>query len=218
MPPHNDSLELTSGQRSYGVPVLPWPLAAQFRRYVDTSTHDYPIMRVHFVAVGLVLITPALARAQAPSRATLEAAQVDSIVLERTVCFGTCPAYRLRLDATGRIHFQSRNPGEDFPPATDSISPAGLTFLQREASRIGFFTLPPQLHGTELCRDRATDHHTATVTFFTAAGSHAVRDYHGCFERADHSVTTRVADLRTFERQIDGVTGSFRWARPSRRR
>jgi hypothetical protein len=31
-------------------------------------------------------------------------------------------------------------------------------------------------------------------------------------------VTTRVADLRTFERQIDGVTGSFRWARPSRRR
>ncbi len=165
-----------------------------------------------------MLASPTLAGAQADSDATLEAAPVDSIVLERTVCLGTCPAYRIRLDATGRVHFQSRNPREDFPPATDSISPEGVTFLQREASRIGFFALPPQLAGTALCRDQATDHPTATVTFFTAAGSHAVRDYHGCFERADHSVTKRVADLRTFERQIDGVTGSFRWARPSRSR
>ena len=30
--PANDSLELTSGQRSYAIPVLPWPLAAQFKR------------------------------------------------------------------------------------------------------------------------------------------------------------------------------------------
>jgi hypothetical protein len=32
----NDSLELTSGQRAYLVPVLRWPLAAQFKRYADT--------------------------------------------------------------------------------------------------------------------------------------------------------------------------------------
>lgn len=175
-------------------------------------------MRFGFLAVGLLLAGPTVAGAQAVQSATLEAARVDSIVLERTVCFGTCPAYRLRLDASGRIHFQSRNPGENFPLATDSISPEGVTFLQREAIRIGFFALPAQLEGTDLCRDRATDHHTATVTLFTAAGFHTVRDYHGCFERADHSVTTRVAALRTFERQIDGVTGSFRWARPNRRR
>jgi hypothetical protein len=29
----NGSLELTSGQRAYTVPVLPRPLAAQFKRY-----------------------------------------------------------------------------------------------------------------------------------------------------------------------------------------
>ncbi len=187
-------------------------------RYVDTGTRNCSIMKVGLLALALSLASPTFAGAQAVSRVTLEAARVDSIVLERTVCYGTCPAYRIGLDATGRTHFQSRNPGEELPPDTDSISSEGITFLQREASRIGFFALPPQLEGTDLCRDRATDHPTATVTFFTAAGSHAVRDYHGCFERADHSVTTRVADLRTFERQIDGVTGSFRWVRPNRRR
>src|SRR5690606_11335127 len=29
---HNGSLELPSGQRAYTIPVLPWPLAAQFKR------------------------------------------------------------------------------------------------------------------------------------------------------------------------------------------
>lgn len=175
-------------------------------------------MRVSLLVLTLWLAGAIRAEAQVGLPATLAAAQVDSIVLERTICYATCPAYRLRLDATGRIHFQSRNPGEEVPPATDSISPEGVVFLQREATRIGFFALPPQLEGTDLCRDRATDHPTATVTMFTTAGAHAVRDYHGCFERVDHSVTPRVANLRTFERQIDGVTGSFRWARPNRRR
>ena len=140
---------------------------------------------------------------------------LDSIRLERTLCYGTCPAYRLQLDHAGRIRFFSLNPGDSGRSAQDSVSPEALLYLQREAERIGFFALPDSLVGTALCADWATDHPTVTVTVFRREGVKRVVDYHGCFERSDHSVRPVVAQLRTFERIIDGVTGSFRWVRPA---
>jgi hypothetical protein len=145
-------------------------------------------------------------------------ATLDSIRLERTLCYGTCPAYQLQLDQAGRISFSSLNPGDSGRSAQDVVSPEALLFLQREAERIGFFALPDKLEGTALCADWATDHPTVTVTVFRREGLKRVVDYHGCFERADHSVRPVVAQLRTFEEIIDGVTGSFRWVRPARRR
>ena len=143
------------------------------------------------------------------------AASVDSIQLERSLCFGTCPAYRLQLDKLGRIRFVSLNPGDLDRSAQDSVSPEGLLFLAREAQRIGFFALPDSLEGTEFCADLATDHPTVTVTMFHSGGVKRVRDYQGCYERSDHSVRPAVSQLRTFERMIDGVTASFRWVRPA---
>ena len=143
------------------------------------------------------------------------ATAVDSIQLERSLCFGTCPAYRLQLDRLGRIRFVSLNPGDLDRSARDSVSPEGLVFLAREAQRIGFFALPESLEGTAYCADLATDHPTVTVTMFHSGGVKRVRDYHGCYERSDHSVLPAVSQLRTFERMIDGVTASFRWVRPA---
>ena len=101
------------------------------------------------------------------------AATLDSIRLERTLCYGTCPAYRLHLDREGRVRFLSLNPGDSGRIAQDSISPEALLFLQREAERIGFFALPDSLNGTPLCADWATDHSTATVTVFRRDGVNA---------------------------------------------
>ena len=148
-----------------------------------------------------------------PSSATL-----DSIHLERTRCFGTCPAYRLSLDRAGRVRFWSLNPGDVDRTAQDSVSPEALLYLEREAERIRFFALPDSLAGTHLCADRATDRPTVIVTVFGPRGRKRVADYHGCFERSDHSVKPVVGQLRTFERMIDGVVGSFRWVRPAQRR
>jgi hypothetical protein len=44
---------------------------------------------------------------------TLDDAQerqiADRIILERTVCFGFCPAYLLEIDSAGTVSFQSKN-------------------------------------------------------------------------------------------------------------
>jgi hypothetical protein len=156
---------------------------------------------------------------RAPSRA---AASVDSIVLERTACFGRCPAYRLRLAADGRVSFASRNPDDSSRVASGRIAPAGIRWLAAEAARIGFYSLPPVIaRDRTLCRDWATDNPTVTLTLFRsrsasrARGPARVEDYHGCFGANDHSLVAPVAALRKLEEQVDSVAGSRRWVWPA---
>lgn len=145
-------------------------------------------------------------------------ATLDSLVLERSPCFGTCPAYRLRLSARGLVAFESRNPGDSGRTAVDSIAPDVATALLREAEALGFFDLPEVIaRDRQLCPAKATDHPTATVTIF-GERTKRVEDDHGCFAAPDRSVVSVVGRLRAFEASIDSVTGSARWVRPARRR
>src|SRR5688572_25371499 len=145
------------------------------------------------------------------------ASEADSLVLERTRCFGTCPAYRLKLTAAGRVDFVSR--GGDATRDSGNVSRATLATLVQRAEAFGFFALPERLQrGSPLCADWATDHPTVTVTIYRAGGAKAVEDYHGCSNRSDHSVVDVVRRLRDFEHAVDSATGSNRWVRPASRR
>lgn len=140
-------------------------------------------------------------------------AAADSIVLERTRCFGTCPAYRLSLAATGRVAFVSEYPDEG-RRETGRTSPDAFRRLLREAEAGGFFTLPDTIaRDGALCPRFRTDSPTATVTVFAAAGAKQVVDYRGCDAPADPRDAGRVAALRALEARIDSVAGSGRWVR-----
>jgi hypothetical protein len=153
-------------------------------------------------------------QAQSPSSST-----ADSITIERTGCYGTCPAYRLRLSAAGEIHFASRNPGDEGRTALDTIPGSTLSFLISRARGAGFFELPQVIaRDSVLCHDNATDHETVTTTVFMKDGTKAVEDYHGCFETTEHEVLPRIERLRAFENEIDSALKSSRWVRPARRR
>jgi hypothetical protein len=143
----------------------------------------------------------------------------DSIVLERSTCFGTCPAYRLRLSDSGEIRFESRNPGDEDRRITDTVAAATFSSLISRARSIGFFDLPSMIaDDSVLCRNHATDHPTVIVTIVTKAQTKRVEDYHGCFETVEHEVLPPIARLRSFEVEIDSVLGSSRWVRPANRR
>jgi hypothetical protein len=140
-------------------------------------------------------------------------------VLERSMCFGTCPAYRLRLSDSGEIRFEARNPGDEGRRVTDTVAAATFPSLISRARSIGFFDLPSKIaDDSVLCRNRATDHPTVIVTIFTKAQTKRVEDYHGCFETVEHEVLPPIARLRSFEVEIDSVLGSSRWVRPANRR
>ena len=143
--------------------------------------------------------------------------EADSLVLERTVCFGTCPAYRLRVSRDGGVFFQSRNPG-DSTIATDSVVFRTLADLVRLAQAAGVFALPSRImDDRRICADVATDHPTVTIKIFGNGWSHIVEDYHGCFQSVDHSLNVELRNLRRFEVAVDSALGSARWVRPSRR-
>jgi hypothetical protein len=146
-------------------------------------------------------------------------AGVDSLVLERTPCYGTCPAYRLSITQLGRVSFASRNLGEAERSMRDSISGQRFTDLLSLADRLGFDILPDSIAADPaLCPDRATDHPTAIVTIFKGGHRKAVVDYHGCFAAVDHSEVPALSRLRNFEAMIDSVAGSARWVRSAGRR
>ena len=143
----------------------------------------------------------------------------DSIVLERSLCYGWCPAYRVRLSGAGEIRFESRNPGDEGRTAIDTVAAVTLPALISRARTIGFFGLPPEIAADSvLCHNRATDHATVVVTVFTHGEMKRVEDYHGCFETVEHEVLPPIARLRSFEVEIDSVLWSSRWVRPASRR
>jgi hypothetical protein len=152
-------------------------------------------------------------------RSDAPAATADSLVLERTLCYGTCPAYRLSLARDGQVLFQSRNPGDEARQVRDTTAAGALSILTEMADSLGFATLPDTIaNSPALCPDHATDHPTATVTIFRGAANKHVVDYLGCFARFDHSTVPIVERLRMFEARIDSLAGSQRWVRPARRR
>jgi hypothetical protein len=135
----------------------------------------------------------------------------DSLTLERTTCFGTCPAYRLRVTRTGAVLFVSRNPDDSGRSVTDSVSPQTYTQLLEQAQMAQVLDLPEEIaRDQRFCPSRATDLPSATVTIFMPGLTKRVDDYHGCFWAP--------AALRDFERAIDQMLGSQRWVRPARRR
>jgi hypothetical protein len=140
-------------------------------------------------------------------------AAADSLVLERTRCYGTCPAYRLSLAATGEVRFVSEYPDEG-RRETGRASPDDFRRLLRDAEAGGFFTLPDTLaNDGALCPQFRTDSPTATVTVFAAAGAKQVVDYRGCDAPAEPGAARRIAALRQLQARIDSVAGSGRWVR-----
>jgi hypothetical protein len=171
--------------------------------------------------VGIVL----LALACTPSDGTKSARQgavpskADSIVLERSMCLGTCPAYRLRLSDSGEVRFESRNPGDEGRRVADTVPAATFPALISKAKSIGFYDLPSKILGDSvLCRIARSDAPTVVVTIFTNAQTRRVQDYLGCSETRAHETFEPIKRLRAFEVEIDSAVGSSRWVRPASRR
>ncbi|HXE61622.1 MAG TPA: DUF6438 domain-containing protein, partial [Gemmatimonadaceae bacterium] len=149
-----------------------------------------------FVLAACTLATPG---ALAQHRST----PVDSIVLERTTCYGTCVPYRLALYGDGRVVFHSLDARDSTRVAHDRVDPRAVMQLWT-LSRIADFTdLPDSIEGTEYCRVRMTDNPYATITIAANDSIKRVRDYLGC--------PWGPYGLRQLERAIDSVANSRRW-------
>lgn len=142
---------------------------------------------------GLVTAAPALA--QDSTRAV--------ITLERTTCFGTCPAYTVRITSDGRVDYE----GKQFVRVTGHVSadiPAeDVAALVDAFDQIGYFTLDDSYRfvvHADGTHSFVTDLPTTTTSIQLGNRTKKIVDYVGA-----------PAVLKELERRIDAVAGTMRW-------
>ena len=141
---------------------------------------------------------------------------VDSVVLERTPCFGSCPAYRIRIGSSGEVTFVSRTPSLPVLTAVDTVVASAVDSLHSEALQSGFFSLPDTIQSSPYCAVLATDHPTITIGLF-GARTKQVAYYTGCYAQSD-TLAARLQGLQQLAARIDSITCADRWIRPTGRR
>lgn len=119
------------------------------------------------------------------------------VTLARQTCFGTCPAYRVSVYASGRVEFHGEAYVCDSRPAPILVDPSVVAQLVDGLTAVRFEKMP------NYTRVDVTDNSSATITLRTPSAVHVVEHYHG------DSAAPRLLSL--IEDRIDEVSESSRW-------
>lgn len=128
---------------------------------------------------------------------------VDSIVLERSSCYGSCPSYRLMIDSIDVVHFTSLSTADSGKQYSAPSTPSTNARLYLIAKRIHFGELPDSIVASALCGPRVTDEQSVEVGIYGSALRKRVVHYRGCIW------SPKV--LFDFEDAIDSLANSRRW-------
>jgi uncharacterized protein DUF6438 len=175
-----------------------------------------------------------LAIALAACHAAPPAAPDARVALERTSCFGFCPAYRVVLYSDGSVRFTGMG---DRAGRSDSasIAPDEVRALATRFEEAGFFAMDSAYTpGERGCGISATDHPYATLTARIGGREKTVRHYYGCtgtenvdslkawyVDSASNSPANRRGPLGTLARlamAVDSLAGTSRWVGASQAR
>jgi uncharacterized protein DUF6438 len=127
------------------------------------------------------------------------------ITLERTRCYGPCPAYKLTIMEDGTVLYE----GEDFVrvkgKARGRITKAALEELVGEFEKIDYTHLADEyVEGTN-CPQAWTDHPAATTSLNWKGKQKTVLHYHGC------RGLPILDQLTALEKKIDEVVNTKQW-------
>lgn len=128
------------------------------------------------------------------------------MTLERTVCYGTCPAYLLTIYGDGTVEYRGYENVLVEGLRIGEISREQVQALVETFQRIDFFSLqdayecaPVVINGQKLCEE-VTDLPSTYVSITIGDNVKRVLDYHGAPEK-----------LRDLEALIDDVVYETRW-------
>jgi hypothetical protein len=147
------------------------------------------------IGCGILSCAIALAdtSAPAPERGAVLA------TLERTVCFGTCPSYRVTVFSDGRVQWEGASFVKVKGKATAKLTPAELAAL-RDAFRDAKYFARQDAD----CYD-VTDNPSANTSFDDGKQKKSIKHYYGCRSSKDAPALTAL------ENKIDAILGTERW-------
>lgn len=137
---------------------------------------------------------------------SLSLAALPVITLERTACFGTCPAYKLIIFDDGKVVYEGKDFVKRKGKAESQITKAELENLVREFDRINYFSLDDEYVGDpKNCPESWTDNPSATTSLNWKGKTKTIRHYHGC------RGSSVLDQLTALENKIDEVVNTKRW-------
>jgi hypothetical protein len=142
------------------------------------------------------------------SEAAPQVPQDTLIMLERTVCYGTCPSYKLTISADGAVLFEGRTFVKTVGTVRSAISQDRLRELLTKFERLNYFNLRDRYEDNgDGCEGVVTDHPSAITSIRTNGKTKSVRHYYGC-----RGVEV-LEDLTRLEQAIDDAVNAAQWIR-----
>ena len=130
----------------------------------------------------------------------------DLITLERTVCFGSCPSYRVTISQDGTVTFEGRRFVKTTGTVTEQVSPDKFQQLVDEFEGIKYFSLQDRYtQRADGCTTFMTDMPSANTSLSLNGRVKTVAHYFGC--RGPEVLPA----LTALERKIDEVAGTEKW-------
>lgn len=151
-----------------------------------------------FVLAAVVLFSAGCTTSQTPTPSDLDEVV---ITLERTECFGVCPAYQLTVYGNGTVVYEGKRFVSIEGKRTTTISEEKVRQLLSEFKKIDYFSLNDSYE--ELM---ATDMPSAFTSLTIDGKTKTVRHYHG-----DFSAPKKLTEL---EDKIDEIVNSNQWIKP----
>jgi membrane dipeptidase len=120
------------------------------------------------------------------------------ITLERTLCFGTCPNYKVTIHGDGTVAYEGRQFVRVTGTRTWKIDPAAVAALASEMQQAGYFDLQDEYIAT------ITDNPTTWTSLTVAGRTKRIKDY-----------VAGPPKLKEIEAKIDQVSGVKEYVSPN---
>jgi hypothetical protein len=133
--------------------------------------------------VSVLFIASASARPSDPNLDFNSLSENDmktlTVRLERTACYGSCPAYTVTIHGDGRVEYEGKMHVKEQGPHEGRVEPGQIKSLLNEFATAKFLTLSED-YSEQNCKRYCTDMPTAVTELKVKEASHHVKHYYGC--------------------------------------
>src|SRR5882762_5783341 len=141
---------------------------------------------------------------QTPQSNNLADGELKDLVisLERTTCYGNCPAYKLTIYGDGRVEYEGGKNVKLTARKEARLKPADLKKIVSAFDKANYFSISSYAEAKCSC-SFCTDMPTVITEIRVAEKSHRVEHYYGC--------RCAPKELWELEESIDSLAGTEQW-------
>jgi uncharacterized protein DUF6438 len=146
------------------------------------------------------------------STCTQPISNFDEVTLERTVCFGQCPQYKIAIRSDRTVQYEGIEHVKIKGKANTRITPEQVEKLIAAANAVNYFGLRDSYQTREDgCPFVGSDMPYAITSIKIGNRKKMITHYGGCCEKVDPPTCTFPIKLTEFEFKIDEIVETSRW-------